>query len=241
MDFSDFTTWPVAPSMKHRPATFDPEAEAFLGHFSTFSAEMSNLMVELETFQQEINTSEQNAAQAVLDARTELDNCRVEVDHCKTEVMNCKTEVSLARAHADTAYQWAETSRNIEVAPGEFSSKHYMLTTKEYVENLLQDPVFSLSATSLTIGLGIQALVTETALSYQPGMWLVIIDRHQPQTWMKGYVDSYSSGTGDLSVNVIRTSGTGNHSDWLVTQTNPEIGIHLEITALELFKTQSFS
>ncbi|MCG8532718.1 MAG: hypothetical protein MI749_18955 [Desulfovibrionales bacterium] len=234
MDFSDFTTWPVSPSMKHRPATFDPEAEAFLGHFSTFSAEMSNLLVELETFQQEINTSEQNTARAVLDARTELDNCRVEVNHCKDEV-------ALARSHADTAYQWAETSRNIEVAPGEYSSRHYMLTTKEYVENLLQDPAFSSSTTPLTIGIGIQALVTAAALSYRPGMWLVIINKHQPRTWMKGYVDFYDSVTGDLSVNITGTSGTGTHSDWLVTQTNPEININFEITALELFKVQSFS
>lgn len=241
MDFSDFTTWPVSPSMKLRPATFDPEAEAFLGHFSTFSAEMSNLLVELETFQQEINTSEQNAAQAVLDARTELDNCRVEVDHCKTEVVNCKTEVSLARAHADTAYRWAEETKHIEVKPGEYSSKHYMLTAKEFVENLLQDPVFSLSTTPLTIGLGTRALVTAAALSYRPGMWLVLIDKNRPRSWMKGYVDSYDSGTGDLAIQIVALSDNGvQGSDWLISQTNPEIGSFKNISMESLWGDQQY-
>ena len=59
MDFSPLSDWPVAPSMKHRPTTFDPEAEAFLGHFPTFKSELDTLTQEIETVQTLMTTAKE--------------------------------------------------------------------------------------------------------------------------------------------------------------------------------------
>jgi hypothetical protein len=70
------------------------------------------------------------------------------------------------------------------------------------------------SVTPLAISSGSVALDVEVGLSYTPGQHVIIsnsVDR-----FMLGYVASYNDGTGELSVDVYQTAGSGSYVEWYV-------------------------
>ena len=151
-------------------------------------------------------------------------------------------QVALATDQKDKSRQWSEENQNVEVEPGEFSAKHHSLRAKSYADNLLLDPIFSNSITSLTLALGAQSLTTDTGKNYVANMWIVLIDKADPETWMVGFVTNYVSGTGALDISITDFSGTGVVADWPVTQTNPGGGSSGGggISATSLYMVQSF-
>ena len=58
------------------------------------------------------------------------------------------------------------------------------------------------STTSLTIGLGVQALIIQANKTLAPGMPCTIASAASPRNWMNGSIDSYNPATGSLQVNV---------------------------------------
>lgn len=72
----------------------------------------------------------------------------------------------------------------------------------------------STSTTSLTIGTGNQTLVINTGKAIVVGMSYKIASTATPTIWMVGDVTAYNSATGDLTVVVTNTQGSGTFNSW---------------------------
>lgn len=70
------------------------------------------------------------------------------------------------------------------------------------------------SVTPLAISSGSVALEVESGLSYTPGQHVII--SNSVDKFMLGYVAAYNSGTGELSVDVYQTAGSGSYVEWYV-------------------------
>jgi hypothetical protein len=74
------------------------------------------------------------------------------------------------------------------------------------------------STTTLTIGLGAQALGIPTNKNFAVGQWVLIQETSNAANQMLGQITSYSGTV--LVVNVAATGGSGTYSDWTVVLTN---------------------
>lgn len=70
------------------------------------------------------------------------------------------------------------------------------------------------STTSMTIGTGTKSLIVETSLSYTTGQYIVIAEDNVPANRMEGYVITYDRFTGQMSVDVDTTAGSGTIANW---------------------------
>lgn len=78
------------------------------------------------------------------------------------------------------------------------------------------------SVSSVAIGTGSKSFTASTGKSWQPGMWIAVVDSAAPSTnGMYGTVTSYDSGTGALVVNVVYIQGSGTKSSWVISQSSP--------------------
>lgn len=73
------------------------------------------------------------------------------------------------------------------------------------------------STTSLTIGTGSKSLAIQPGKALVVGMSVKVAYTTAPTNWMYGDVTSYDSGTGSLTVNVTKVSGSGSYSNWTVS------------------------
>ena len=73
------------------------------------------------------------------------------------------------------------------------------------------------SSSSVAIGTGNKNFTTQTDKSYVTGMTLRIANTADETKWMQGEVESYSSGTGALVVNVTHTNGSGTLAAWTIS------------------------
>jgi hypothetical protein len=76
------------------------------------------------------------------------------------------------------------------------------------------------STTSLTISTDNQTLTTQTGLSYSTNDPIGIIYSSDYSKAMSGIVQSYNSGTGQLVIRNVKTSGSGTYSNWILSQKN---------------------
>jgi len=78
------------------------------------------------------------------------------------------------------------------------------------------------STTSLTIGLGSKSLTIQTGKAFAVGQPVTIADNAAPATnWMAGNISAHTPGTGAITVNVLRTSGSGTIASWTVALAGP--------------------
>jgi len=75
----------------------------------------------------------------------------------------------------------------------------------------------STSSTEVAIGTGSKTLTVEASKSYVVGMGVKIASTADGTKWMYGDVTAYNSGTGELTVTVTQTQGTGTIDAWTVT------------------------
>lgn len=73
------------------------------------------------------------------------------------------------------------------------------------------------SSSSVAIGTGNKSFTTQTDKSYVTGMTLRIANTADETKWMQGEVESYSSVTGALVVNVTHTNGSGTLAAWTIS------------------------
>lgn len=78
------------------------------------------------------------------------------------------------------------------------------------------------STTSLTIGLGSKSLTIQTGKAFAVGQPVTIADNAAPAAnWMAGNISAHTPGTGAITVNVLRTSGSGTIASWTVALAGP--------------------
>jgi hypothetical protein len=70
------------------------------------------------------------------------------------------------------------------------------------------------SSTSIVMGTGTKALVTQSGKRFDPGTFVTIPRQGSPAVGMYGKVLAYNSVTGALSVDVLSFDGSGTFSDW---------------------------
>lgn len=81
------------------------------------------------------------------------------------------------------------------------------------------------SATSLTIGTGIQHLFVAMDLAYTTGQRALIVLNDDPDNSMTGTVISYDSSTGQLTVDIDTIAGSGTYAVWDVNLTGAAVGV----------------
>lgn len=77
------------------------------------------------------------------------------------------------------------------------------------------------SVTSLTIGLGNQALTIQTGKAWAVGQPVMIAYTTDPTQWMHGVIAAYNSVTGALTVNCAIKAGAGTYASWSVALAGP--------------------
>ncbi len=73
------------------------------------------------------------------------------------------------------------------------------------------------STTSITIGSGFKSLTTQTGLGYTVGQHMYV--GFSGEQYMEGTVTSYNNTTGDLTVDITNTVGSGTFESWCVNPT----------------------
>lgn len=87
--------------------------------------------------------------------------------------------------------------------------------------NQVNDSLSGTSTTNVTIGSGSKSFVTQTDLAIGIGSYVQIVSAAAPTSKvMNGQVTAYSSG--NMTVNVTYTSGSGNASDWIIRVSGPQ-------------------
>ena len=78
------------------------------------------------------------------------------------------------------------------------------------------DLYFSNYASSLSVAVGPLSITIAAKKSFKPNMWVLIHKTVDATQYMYGQVTAYSSVTGNLTVAVTETGGSGSHSGWSV-------------------------
>lgn len=98
-----------------------------------------------------------------------------------------------------------------------------MAKSSFYGSNPVTSPtvVAATSATSLTVGTGTKSFVTQTGLGFVAGQYVLVWVTADDDTWMSGQVVSYNASSGEMSVDVSLTNGSGSYSAWSIAQSGP--------------------
>lgn len=75
------------------------------------------------------------------------------------------------------------------------------------------------STTNVLIGTGTKTFTVQTGKSFVVGMFMIAYN--SSTNWMFGQVTAYNSGTGQLDINVSKTSGSGTFASWTISLTSP--------------------
>lgn len=127
-----------------------------------------------------------------------------------------KNAAELAKTGAETARTGAETAQTAAVAAQAGAE-----TAKTNAETAATSAALSAaklqgtSTTSVAIGTGSKAFITQADKFFDVGVWLLIASEANETNYMHGQVTAYS-GT-SLTVNVTNVGGSGTFADWDIT------------------------
>lgn len=150
-----------------------------------------------------------------------------------------------AGADGNSAYvyvAWADSSDGTGFTNSFDASKNYIAVKTSTIEILTPvvsdftglwtkyrgeggDQYATTSATSLTIGTGVKHLFVDQDLAYITGQRALIALNDDPNSTMEGVVVSYDSSTGQLTVDIDDTSGSGTYAVWDVNLAGAIVGV----------------
>lgn len=212
------------------------EENRFTGEANTLTGQMNELSLALEA-------DKESAAQSVVDCQSEVANCQAELGNCQAEVTNCQTELGKCQDEVSNCQdEVANCQAELGNCQDEVSNAQGWTNQAEiYVNSILMDAVISSSTSNLTFTTGAVSLMVETGKNFVADMWLILINRNDPETWMKGYATSYEAGTGALEMAIVQKKGGGSSDTWLVSQTNPAVASdYTPISVKGLYLHESF-
>lgn len=80
------------------------------------------------------------------------------------------------------------------------------------------------STTSVVLGLGSKSFTIQTGKAFAVGQPVTIADNAAPGTnWMAGNISAHTPGTGAITVNVLRISGSGTIASWTIALAGPVV------------------
>lgn len=142
----------------------------------------------------------------------------------QSEVNLVVGEVNITASNASTAASTATAQAGIATTQAGIATTQAGIATTKAGEaaasaaSALSAPgTNSTSTTSLTISTGVKNLIIQTGKAYVVGMSLIIASTASPGNRMAGLIQSYNSTSGDLSILVESTTGTGTFTSWAVS------------------------
>ena len=160
-----------------------------------FSTKLPLFVTEANALQTDVNSKQTSAATSASDAATQA-------GIATTQAGIATTQAGLALGYKNDAAASAITATN---SPGTQAT----------------------STSSVTIGTGSKSLtLAQTGKAFVVGQWVAWTDSANPSTnWMIGAITAYNAGTGDMTVNVAVSNGSGTISSWAVVQASPYSGL----------------
>ena len=126
-------------------------------------------------------------------------------------------EVNTNASNASTAASTATAQAGVATTQAGIATTKAQEAAASAASALSAPGTNSTSTTSLTISTGVKNLIIQTGKAYVVGMSLIIASTASPGNRMGGLIQSYNSTSGDLSILVESTTGTGTFSAWAVS------------------------
>lgn len=204
---SEYYTPPddIVPFTKVKSSQINELKESVKSGFDNLPTDLSGLKQEIIDAREGRESLFERLIEAEAATSADVISCDEILSECQDELLNCKVE----------------TSNCIEQT---YLSTEQAKLAKKYLDYVIFSPEVSSSLSTATIGTGIKSLTVEPEKDFTQDMWIIAVDRTAPENYMKGYISSYDSVTGDLNLAAVQVQGTGcSSSSWLVSQTSPAV------------------
>lgn len=140
------------------------------------------------------------------------DTLRPEINTWATQVNTVKGEMVAHEANTTAAAATATTQAGI-------ATTQAGLAATSAATAIAAPGTSATSVTSDTIALGSTTITIQTSKALVVGMFVVQARTAAPSDYMIGQITAYDSGTGVLTHNVLKTSGSGTYAAWTVSLT----------------------
>lgn len=188
-------TLPTAPSRNDAPDTFVSRADAHVAALTPWTTAANNFATYFDTtYIASVDAIRDDATAQAATATTQAGIATTQAGIATTQAGIATTKAADAAASAASAV----------LTPGTQAT----------------------SSTSMVIGAGSKSFtLQQTGKNFVVGQWVSVTSTASPSTdWMTGAITSFNSGTGNITVNVSFSSGSGTIALWTITQataTNP--------------------
>lgn len=172
---------------------------------------------------------------------TSIGQMNTVVDEVNNNKEATDSNVTTTEMYKNLAKDWATATEGTLVENLDYSALHYKEKAKEYSQAVITGVDSDNYTGSISFSIGVKNLTISSGKNFKQSMWLVIIDKSSPLNWMAGWVESYDSSTGDLSVNILNLQGDSSCSDWILNSCSPAVQTLPDQTNKEGYFLQSLS
>jgi len=169
-------------------------------------------------------TSASSASNSATSASSSATTATTQAGISTTQAGISTTQATIATAQANNATVSANAaagSASSASSYGALAAAAQVAAAASAVSAVNAPGTSGTSTTSLTIGLTTQSFNTQTAKNWVVGQFVTLASTASPANWMYGYINTYNSTTGAMSVVVLSISGSGTFASWSIGLSAP--------------------